>query len=264
MWPSNKGPGHSDGFDDDEPFESNDAPTGHRPSADAESHTESRSGSLTGARTRSRTESSIGARAAPRTPSRLSDFATGRSFDPPESAEASEIERKPGREKPKRSLKMRAIGFLSRREYSRVELERKLKPYVEADEEGEATASPTESLESVLDSLEREGWLSDQRFTQSVVHRRSGRFGTSRIIGELKRNAVDSELVQQVASELRDTEPKRAYAVWAKKFSNLPTTPAERAKQARFLASRGFSSAAITAVLKGGEWLEEAGGDIGD
>jgi regulatory protein len=65
-----------------------------------------------------------------------------------------------------------------------------------------------------------------------------------------------------MAGQLRESERARAYAVWSKKFSDLPTTPAERAKQARFLASRGFSSAAITAVLKGGEWLEEAGGEF--
>jgi regulatory protein len=147
---------------------------------------------------------------------------------------------------------MRAIGYLSRREHSRSELERKLTPFVE---EGD-------SLEDVLKALEREGWLSDQRFAESVVNRRSARFGASRIVGELKRNAVDSELVNEVAGQLRDSERSRAHAVWSKKFSSLPSTPAERAKQARFLASRGFSSSAISAVLKGGEWLEEAGGDF--
>ncbi|WP_420813188.1 recombination regulator RecX [Pararobbsia silviterrae] len=184
----------------------------------------------------------------------MSAYATGQSFDPPESADASDVAARSGRERPKRSLKMRAIGYLSRREHSRAELERKLVPFVE---EGER-------LEDVLDALEREGWLSDQRFAESVVHRRSGRFGASRIVGELKRNAVDGELVEQVASQLRDSERARAQAVWSKKFSSLPATPAERAKQARFLASRGFSSSAISAVLKGGEWLDEAGGDVAE
>lgn len=189
---------------------------------------------------------------APARSSPLSAYATGRSFDPPASADASDLEAKPGRARPKRSLKMRAIGYLSRREYSRAELERKLTPFVE---EGD-------SLEHVLESLQREGWLSDERFTHSVVHRRSARFGTSRIIGELKRNAVDRELVEQVAGELRDSERSRAQAVWSRKFASLPATPAERARQARFLASRGFSSSAISAVLKGGEWLDEAGAEF--
>jgi regulatory protein len=249
MWPSRNRPGHSDGVDN--AFDSDDARVDESPSADTRV---SRFGRRSDAR-RGPVESSSPAEpvtgAAPAS-SPLSAFATGRSFDPPESGSAADLEKKPGRERPKRSLKMRAIGYLSRREHSRTELERKLKPFVE---EGD-------SIEDVLNALEREGWLSDQRFAESVVHRRSGRFGASRIIGELKRNAVDSELVSQVAGELRDSERSRAYAVWTKKFSSLPTTPAERAKQARFLASRGFSSAAITAVLKGGEWLEEAGGEF--
>ena len=173
--------------------------------------------------------------------------ATGESFDPLESAQADTLQRKSGREPVKRSLKGRALGYLSRREHSRAELARKLTPFVE---EGE-------SLDAVLDSLEREGWLSDARFAESVVHRRAGRFGASRIVGELKRNAVDSELIQQLSGDLRDSERARAQAVWSKKFSSLPETPAERMRQARFLMMRGFSSAAVSAVLKGGSRDDE-------
>jgi regulatory protein len=173
--------------------------------------------------------------------SALSAFSTGESFDPPESAFADTLERKSGRTPVKRSLKGRALGYLSRREHSRAELARKLTPFVE---EGE-------SLDTVLDALEREGWLSDARFAESVVHRRSGRLGTSRIVGELKRNAIDGELVHQLAGDLRDSERARAHAVWSKKFSSLPETAAERMRQARFLMMRGFSSAAVSAVLKG-------------
>lgn len=249
MWPSRKRPGRSDGVD------STAAPT-HDKSADSFDSLEpfdpfDRSAPFEPVSTRP-----VRPLKGPGMPSStpLSAYATGRSFDPPTSADASDLEApsRSAREKPKRSLKMRAIGYLSRREHSRTELERKLMPFVE---EGD-------SLDDVLNALEREGWLSDQRFAESVVHRRSTRFGTSRVIGELKRNAVDSEIVEQIAGTLRDTERSRAHAVWSKKFSSLPTTPAERAKQARFLASRGFSSAAITAVFKGGEWLEEAGGSF--
>ncbi|WP_425511382.1 recombination regulator RecX [Pararobbsia alpina] len=179
--------------------------------------------------------------------SALSSFSTGESFDPPESASADTLQRKSARTPVKRSLKGRALGYLSRREHSRAELARKLTPFVE---EGD-------SLDAVLDALEREGWLSDARFAESVVHRRAGRFGASRIVGELKRNAVDSELIDQLAGDLRDSERSRARDVWSKKFSSLPATPAERMRQARFLMMRGFSSAAISAVLKGSDRNDE-------
>ncbi len=145
--------------------------------------------------------------------------------------------------KPPRSLKGRALGYLSRREYSRAELARKLAPYVD---EGE-------SIEPVLDALEQEGWLSDARFAESLVHRRASRVGVARIVSELKRHAVGDNLVEEVNAQLRETELTRAQAVWRKKFGALPQTPAERAKQARFLAARGFSSATIVKLLKVGD-----------
>ncbi|CAB3772385.1 recombinase RecX [Burkholderia sp. MSh2] len=145
--------------------------------------------------------------------------------------------------KPPRSLKGRALGYLSRREYSRAELARKLAPYAGEDE----------SIEPVLDALEKEGWLSDARFAESLVHRRGSRVGVARIVSELKRHAVGDTLVEEVSTQLRETEWARAQAVWRKKFGALPQTPAERAKQARFLAARGFSSATIVKLLKVGD-----------
>lgn len=152
-------------------------------------------------------------------------------------------------QRPARSLKGRALGYLSRREYSRSELARKLKPFVEE----------ADSLDTLLDTLEAENWLSDSRFAESLVHRRSSRLGASRIVGELKQHAVDQTLVEEASAQLRETELARAQAVWQKKFGRLPETAAERAKQARFLASRGFSGAMIGKILKGID--EEWSGD---
>jgi regulatory protein len=145
------------------------------------------------------------------------------------------------RQRPTRSLKGRALGYLSRREHSRAELSRKLQPFVE---EGD-------SLDTLLDSLEQEGWLSDSRFTESLVHRRASRLGANRIVGELKRQGVGSTLIEETAAQLRETELARAHAVWQKKYGQLPETPAERAKQARFLVSRGFSQTVVSKILKG-------------
>jgi regulatory protein len=147
-----------------------------------------------------------------------------------------------------RSLKVRALEYLSRREYSRSELVRKLAPF--ADEH--------DALDALIDTLEREGWLSDARFAESVVHRRAARMGTHRIVSELRRHAVDDTLIETVGAQLRETELARAQAVWRKKYGQLPQTPAERAKQARFLAMRGFSRTTIIQILKGDDvWAED-------
>jgi len=150
---------------------------------------------------------------------------------------------------PVRSLKARALDALSRREYSRSELSRKLAPFAEEPD----------ALAALLDSLEREGWLSDSRFAESLVHRRAARMGTSRIVSELRRHSVDDTLIEEVGAQLRETELARAQAVWRKKYGQLPETPAERARQARFLATRGFSHATIAKILKSGgeDWADE-------
>lgn len=197
--------------------------------------------------------------------SRRAPFKSSRSAgsEPSETAETAEVaefteatysrsRRQPGEAKPEqdetksskgpaRSLKGRALGYLSRREYSRTELARKLKPFVEE----------TDSLDTLLDQLEAENWLSNSRFAESLIHRRSSRLGASRILGELKQHAVDPTLVEDAKAQLRETEFARAQAVWQKKFGELPETPAERAKQQRFLASRGFSGATIGKILRG-------------
>ncbi|RQH10149.1 recombination regulator RecX [Paraburkholderia dinghuensis] len=151
-------------------------------------------------------------------------------------------------QRPARSLKGRALAYLSRREYSRAELSRKLIPFTD----------DADALEALLDSLVRDGWLSDARFAESVIHRRAARLGTTRIVSELRRHAVGDTLIEEVNAQLRETELARARAVWRKKYGELPTSSAERARQARFLAARGFSMAIIGKILKGvdDDWAE--------
>ncbi|WP_063532840.1 recombination regulator RecX [Burkholderia sp. MSMB1589WGS] len=182
--------------------------------------------------------------AGPRSRRRASPFHSDSS-----TSDVNDAERSSASQRPARTLKGRAVAYLSRREYSRAELARKLAPY--ADE--------SDDIESLLDALERENWLSDSRFAESLVHRRASRVGSARIVSELKRHAVGDALVESVGSRLRESEFERAQAVWRKKFGTAPQTPAERAKQARFLAMRGFSSATIAKLLKGD--VDEFGGD---
>ncbi|KAG0189479.1 hypothetical protein DFQ28_003367 [Apophysomyces sp. BC1034] len=113
-------------------------------------------------------------------------------------------------------------------------------------------AQQGDDIEPILDALEHDGWLSDSRFAESVVHRRASRFGAARIVGELKRHALHGDLLDDISNRLRETELGRAKAVWRKKFlSQVAQTPAERAKQARFLAARGFSRAVISKIVSG-------------
>ena len=144
---------------------------------------------------------------------------------------------KPERKGP--SLKMRAVGYLSRREHAREELARKLSAY--ADDAAE--------VEAVLDTLEKEGWLSTERFAQSLVHRRASRQGAARIVQELRQHGVDDVQVAELRDQLRATEYDRALEVWKKRFDAKPADRAAYAKQARFLASRGFAHDVIRRIV---------------
>lgn len=146
------------------------------------------------------------------------------------------------RARPQLSLKGRALRFLSQREHSRSELERKLARHAE---------SPSD-INRVLDELEARGFIDHERVAQSVVHRRSSKLGAMRIRQELQSKGLDPELVNAAVAGLRATEFDRARDVWAKKFGATARHANERAKQARFLAARGFDAEVIRRVLSEG------------
>lgn len=141
---------------------------------------------------------------------------------------------------PERTLRERALACLSRREYSRLELKRKLAPH----------AGDEHEVETLLDDFAARGWLSEARFTEQIVHARRSKYGAQRIVHELKEKGVSADAVAAILPELRESELEWARTVRTKKFGDLPQDARERAKQMRFLASRGFGAETITMVLR--------------
>ena len=139
------------------------------------------------------------------------------------------------------ALRARALRLLARREMSRAELRKKLMP---------DAVSPAE-LDALLDDLMHTKLQSDARFTEALVHRRAPRLGTARIAAELREKGVPQELADDAIALLRADETARARAVWRRKFGHPPASREERAKQGRFLMSRGFSADAVRKVLAG-------------
>ena len=139
------------------------------------------------------------------------------------------------------SVKARAVSLLAQREYSRQELTDKLTA---------AQASP-EEVEQALAQLEAKGLVNDARVVETLVNRRSGKLGASRLRQELQAKGVSAELVAETMAGLKGSELARAQAVWQKKIGQLAATSAERNKQARFLASRGFSGDVVRQVVAG-------------
>ena len=159
------------------------------------------------------------------------------------------------------SLKARALRLLSMREYSRKGLAAKLAEsaarmlkFSQPAEGVEALAPETPlevQIEAVLDDFEARGWLSDQRFAEALVRRRSERFGTRKIQDELKQAGVDSTKATELLRGLKETEYQRAHELWLRKFGVLAQEQKERARQYRFLASKGFSSDVVSRVVAG-------------
>ncbi len=140
------------------------------------------------------------------------------------------------------SLKGRALRHLAAREHSRAELARKLAPHLcEGDDPG--------TLERLLDELTAKGFISEARVAESVLHRRAGRLGAARVLHELRAKGLPEELIADAAHQLRDTEQVRAHEVWCRKFGAPPQDAAERARQLRFLAARGFGGDVARRVI---------------
>ncbi len=140
-------------------------------------------------------------------------------------------------------LRERALRLLARRDYARQELSRKLAPHAES----------AQQLAALLDDLAAGSLLSDQRYAATRISSRGARVGDARLAYELRGKGVAEEVVSAALAGVED-ELTRARRVWQRKFAGAPLAAgdaAERARQARFLAGRGFSADTIRRVLRG-------------
>jgi regulatory protein len=165
--------------------------------------------------------------------------------------------------KPQRSLKSRALQLLAQRDQSRLELRRKLLRHVPSNQPAADAAQPAADaagggdhdpraaaaeIEPLLDWLEANGFLSNERFAESRVHARQSRFGLLRIRNELGRH--DVALPAELAQSLAESELERAAAVRARRFAALPADAGERASQSRFLLARGFAPEVVHRLMR--------------
>jgi regulatory protein len=117
------------------------------------------------------------------------------------------------------------------------------------DESPPPEADPETAVETLLDWLAARGYLSDERFVESRVHARAAKQGAALIRQELARHGLALEPEQ--AAALRESEFARAQALWQRKFGVVAGEPRERARQARFLASRGFAADVVRRIVGG-------------
>jgi regulatory protein len=147
---------------------------------------------------------------------------------------------------PEPSLRGRALRLLGRREFSRQELEKRLRSYVDADNRSE--------LETLLDDLAERGWLSDARYAEALVRKRTGQYARRSIARELKQAGVDEEVTATALAQNSESDPDEefaaALALCQRKFRKAPVEQKEKARQMRFLQSRGYGFGLALRVIK--------------
>ena len=135
-------------------------------------------------------------------------------------------------------LRTKALQYLAKREYSRVQLCNKL---IEDGFEKDA-------VESVLDALVAEGLQDDLRFAQNVVrNRKQAGYGPERIVYELAYQGVSEDMIKSIV----DPHAKDWVLQIAKLLERrFPDSAGKQMRQkARFLTNRGYTAEDISRVL---------------
>jgi regulatory protein len=132
-----------------------------------------------------------------------------------------------------------ALRFLGRREYSRLELSRKLA------QRGVVEATARE----VVEDLAQDGLVSDERFAEVFCRQRVERFqGPLKIRAELRARGVDDGIVTACLSPYEDQWRDLALAWIGKRASATPDRK-EKARLYRGGCNRGFTHEQILSAI---------------
>ena len=135
-----------------------------------------------------------------------------------------------------------ALGLLSRRDHSRLEIAQKLR----------LRQFDNELIEPALDKLVEQQWLCDERFARIQVRQHVfKRHGPMRIRMELKRKGVDEHIIELALDEDETDWFELAKDCYESRFRNRDIEDIkEKAKRVRYLQSRGFNSEQVRYALE--------------
>ena len=135
-----------------------------------------------------------------------------------------------------------ALAALSRREHSRLELTQKLKK----------AGFSHEDIEPLLEDLIKRNWLSEERFIEAFVRMRFNQnYGPLRIRYDLQQRGISGEMIANALLEYQDEWKESARSLKIRRFGeNVSSDQKTKAKQMRFLSSRGFLPDHIRYALK--------------
>ena len=131
-----------------------------------------------------------------------------------------------------------AVRILSRREHAAEEIRQKLTQ----------RGFPANDIEAAIRRLHELDLLSDARFVEAYLRTAARKYGDTRLRQELEERKVEKSLIDGALDRLAKERPEteRIRRLLGGKCPTAETSDAMR----RRLSARGFSAAAIIAVLK--------------
>ena len=141
-----------------------------------------------------------------------------------------------------KTIRIKAMDLLARREHSVKELLRKL---CERYEE-------TELIADVVRQLSEDNLVSDSRFAEMYIRSRIGRqFGPIKIKNDLRERGVSEDKIRFALNKANQDWLQLIQELSEKKYGKtLPSEVKETAKRMRFFQSRGFDTDCIRSIFQ--------------
>ncbi len=141
------------------------------------------------------------------------------------------------------AVKTQALMALGQREYSRKDLRKKL---VAAGADGSL-------VDEVLDEMVTLGYLDHQRYAEAFTNKRVRQgYGPRMIRQELQQAGIESDYIVSALDDGDHDWSDLAGKLYRKKYGTKPANDLkEKARRARFLFSKGFTSDQLKHFLQG-------------
>lgn len=143
-------------------------------------------------------------------------------------------------------LRSKALYFLAKREYSVSELSQKLTKYTEN----------LANIKLIIDEMLANRFLNEERFAENFTHSKSKKYGSLKVRYLLQNKLSNKELINDVLQEAKDNDLELAKRLWERRFGCVADNIKDKAKQVRFLQSRGIPMNIVIQVIAGIEEID--------
>lgn len=149
------------------------------------------------------------------------------------------------------AIRTQALTALGQREYSRKDLYKKLV----------SAGADNALVDEVLDEMVSLGYLDHQRYAEAFTNKRARQgYGPRVIRQELRQAGIEADFITAAVDEGDHDWSDLAGKLYRKKYGTRPATDLkEKARRARFLFSKGFSSDQLKHFLQGIDAIADEG-----